>query len=122
MKFARFVFLVAGIYGLLVLTPLYFIEGRIARDFPPAITHPDFYYGFVGIALAWQLAFLLVASDPARYRIMMLPGILEKVTYAGALIILYLQHRIPMPVLAGGVVDSLFILLFLIAFLKTSPP
>ena len=49
MKFARIVFLVAGIYGLLVVAPQYFLEARIGRDTPPAITHPEFFYGFVGV-------------------------------------------------------------------------
>ena len=29
--------------------------------YPPTITHPDFFYGFVGVALVWQLVFLLNA-------------------------------------------------------------
>ena len=37
MKFARIVLLLAGIYGLLILTPIYFIENEIGRDTPPAI-------------------------------------------------------------------------------------
>jgi hypothetical protein len=41
MVFARRVFLIAGIYGLLVLLPLSFMEGRIGRDQPPPITHPN---------------------------------------------------------------------------------
>lgn len=58
MKFARWVFLVAGIYGLIVITPLYFMEGVLGGVTPPALTHPVFFYGFVGTALAWQVLFL----------------------------------------------------------------
>jgi len=47
----------AGIYGLVVLLPLYFLEHRLGQDQPPAITHPEFYCGFVGVATAWQVAF-----------------------------------------------------------------
>ena len=43
MQFARRVFLLAGIYGLFVLLPQYFLEDRTGRDYPPPITHPDFY-------------------------------------------------------------------------------
>ena len=53
MKFAKIVFWVAGIWGVLILTPLYFIFDMIGRKDPPPITHPAFYYGFVGAALAW---------------------------------------------------------------------
>jgi len=58
MKFAKVVFLVAGIYGLIVLLPLYFMEAQTGRDYPPPITHPEYYYGFIGVAVAWQLVFL----------------------------------------------------------------
>ena len=77
MKFARIVFLIAGIYGILVLTPLYFLEQTIGRETPPPITHPEFFYGFLGVALAWQVLFLLIAHNPVRYRPMMIPSILE---------------------------------------------
>jgi len=49
MKFARVVFLVAGIYGLIVLLPQYFLEAKVGLDSPPPITHPEFYYGFIGV-------------------------------------------------------------------------
>src|SRR5436305_1262516 len=45
--FARWTFRVAAVIGLIVLVPQYVLEGRIARDDPPAITHPEFYYGFL---------------------------------------------------------------------------
>lgn len=40
-RFARRVFTAAAVYGILVLTPQYFMEARIGRDYPPAITHPE---------------------------------------------------------------------------------
>ena len=58
MKFSRWVFRIAGIYGLIVLVPQYFMEGRMGADYPPAITHPEYYYGFLGVGVAWQIAFL----------------------------------------------------------------
>ena len=62
MKFARLIFGAAGIFGLVVIGPMYFLEDRIGSDTPPAITHPEFFYGFVGVVLAWQIAFLCIAS------------------------------------------------------------
>jgi hypothetical protein len=44
MRFARVVFLVAGIYGVLILTPIYFMEGKIGRETPPAVTHPEYFF------------------------------------------------------------------------------
>lgn len=41
MKLAKWVFLVSGIYGLVVLIPQYFLESKNGVDYPPAITHPE---------------------------------------------------------------------------------
>src|SRR6185503_235028 len=95
MTFARRVFLIAGIYGLIVLVPQYFLEAKTGRDFPPAITHPEFFYGFIGVAAAWQVAFLIIARDPVRYRLMMIPAMLEKLSFGIAAIVLFLQERVP---------------------------
>ena len=66
MTFAKRVFMAAGIWGLLVVPPLFFLYDTVGRQNPPAITHPEYYYGFAAITTAWQLAFLVIASDPIR--------------------------------------------------------
>jgi hypothetical protein len=119
MKFAKVVFLIAGVYGLIVLLPLYFMEAETGRDYPPPITHPEYYYGFIGVAVAWQLAFLVLSRDPVRYRLMMLPAIVEKASFGIAVALLYLQHRVSSFMLGAAMVDSFLGLLFIIAFLKT---
>ncbi|HWS99620.1 MAG TPA: hypothetical protein VN256_05045 [Pyrinomonadaceae bacterium] len=119
MRFARRVFLIAGIYGLIVLAPQYFLEAKNGRDFPPAITHPEYYYGFVGVALVFQLVFLIIARDPVRYRAMMIPSVLEKVTFGVAAVVLHLQDRIPVLVLSFAAVDLLLGALFVVAYAKT---
>ena len=85
--FANRVFTLAGIYGLVVLLPLYFVEHRLSRDQPPAITHPEFYYGFGGVATPWQVAFLIIGRDPDRYRPLTLAAILEKLAYGLAAVV-----------------------------------
>jgi hypothetical protein len=120
MKFARIVFYVAFAWGIIMLTPLYFMFDVIGRQDPPPITHPAFYYGFTGAALAWQLAFFIIARDPVRFRTMMLPSILEKFAYATALTALYLQHRLHPQDFAFGIIDFVFGILFIAAFLRTS--
>ena len=122
MRFARIVFWIAGIWGVLVLTPLYFMFDLIGRQDPPPITHPAFYYGFVGAGLAWQIAFIIIATDPMRLRPLMIAGVIEKFSYGGALCVLYLQRRLHASDLTFGVVDLLFGALFVLAFLKTKPP
>jgi hypothetical protein len=119
MKFAKIVFWIAGIWGLVVITPLYFMFNLIGQKDPPPITHPGFFYGFVGCALAWQVAFCFIATDPARYRHLMIPSVLEKVTYAGAVIILVAQGRMHFSDLVFGGTDALLGLLFVIAYFRT---
>ncbi|HSE32464.1 MAG TPA: hypothetical protein VLA93_12910 [Pyrinomonadaceae bacterium] len=119
MKFARIVFLIAGVYGLLVMLPQYFLESKIGRDSPPAITHPEFYYGFIGVTLAWQVVFIIISRDPVRYRALMIAAVLEKVGFVFALIVLFLQHRVSSTMLAPGAIDALLGVLFIAAFVKT---
>jgi hypothetical protein len=120
MKFAKFVFWGAGIWGVLVLTPLFFIFDLIGRQDPPAITHPGFYYGFVGVALAWQFAFFVIAKNPVRFRPMMIPSVLEKLGFGIPVIVLYTQRRIGAGDLALGCIDLLLGALFLVAFGATA--
>lgn len=119
MKFAQWVFRIAGVYGLLVITPMYFMEEQIGVDYPPPITHPEYFYGFVGVTVAWQILFLVLASDPMRFRLMMLPALVEKFPYAVTTIVLYLQERVVPMVLVFGLIDLLLGVLFVIAFVKT---
>jgi len=120
MRFAKVIFLIAGIYGLLVLAPQYFLEEKSGRDFPPAINHPEYYYGFIGVALAWQVLFLILSRDPVRYRAMMIPSILEKAGFGIAVIVLFLQHRVSPVMLGAAIIDLIFGLLFAVAYLKTA--
>ena len=119
MRFAKIVFWVAGIWGFLVITPLYFMFDLIGRNDPPPITHPGFFYGFLGVALAWQVAFIFIATDPPRYRPLMIPCVLEKAGYGAAVVILVLQGRMHKPDLVFAGTDLLFGLLFVIAYFKT---
>jgi hypothetical protein len=119
MRFAKVVFWIAAIWGLLTITPLFFIFDLIGRQDPPAITHPLFYYGFAGVTLAWQFAFMVIAANPVRFRLMMLPAILEKFSYAAATLTIYLHGGVRPNDLVFGGADLLLGLLFVVAFLKT---
>jgi hypothetical protein len=120
MRFAKIVFWVAGIWGLLVLTPLYFMFDLIGRNDPPPITHPGFFYGFVGVALAWQVAFIIIGTDPLRFRPLMIPSILEKVSWGAAIIVLVLQQRMHKSDLVFAGADLLLGVLFVISYFRTS--
>jgi hypothetical protein len=120
MKFAALVYRVAGIWGLIILVPQFFLEQRTGRDFPPAVTHPEFYYGFVGVGVAWQVLFLILSRDPLRYRAMMIPAILEKALFGIPAVILYLQGRVSPVILGAGFIDLIFGALFAAAYMKTA--
>lgn len=119
MKFAKWVYLVSGVYGLIVLVPQYFLESKNGIDYPPAINHPEFYYGLIGVAVAWQIAFLIISRDPGRYRPVMLASLVEKFSYGIAVLVLYRQGRVADMVLATGVIDSVLGVLFAVAYWKT---
>jgi hypothetical protein len=119
--FARRVFRIAGIYGLIVLVPQLFTESQIARDYPPAITHAEYFYGFLGVAIAWQLVFLVIAKDPVRYRALMVPSMIEKLAFSVPAIVLYLQHRLALVTMCFGLVDLVWGALFLVVWRGTPP-
>ena len=117
-RFARWIFFVAGILGLLEIVPLYFMENVIGIKQPPPITHPGFYYGFVGVALAWQIAFLIIARDPLRYLPLMPALFLEKLLYPIAVFALYAQGRSPAQNLPTAVIDLIWFALFVAVWLR----
>jgi hypothetical protein len=119
MIFAKRVFLGAAIYGFIVLLPQYFLEEKTGRDFPPAITHPEYFYGFIGIAVAWQIVFLVISRDPVRYRPLMPVAVVEKIAFGFPAIALYLTGRLSAQMLGAGILDLILGTLFVIAYRRT---
>jgi hypothetical protein len=119
MRFAKIAFRFAGVYGLIVFLPMYLMEDRTGRDFPPPITHPEYFYGFVGLGVAWQVLFILLSLDPIRYRLMMIPAMLEKLSFVVPATLLFLQGRINGFVFGASLMDLVLGVLFVIAYLKT---
>ncbi len=120
-RFSSIVFLAAGIYGLIVLVPGFFGENMLAEKIPPAITHPEFYYGFFGVGVAWQVAFLIISRDPQRFLPIIPAAILEKLTYCVACAVLFPLGRIPGIAALGGVGDFILGTLFTIAYFRIKP-
>ena len=116
--FSRIVFRIAGIYGLIVLVPGLFAEKMLAEKMPPAITHPEFYYGFFGVAVAWQVAFLIISRDPKRFRPIIPAAILEKLAYSVACAVLLMMGRVPVMVALGGAADFGLGALFTISYFR----
>lgn len=116
MRFANWVYRVAGIYGLIVLVPQYFLESRNGIDYPPPINHPEYYYGFIGVAIAWQIGFLIISRDPKRYRLMMIAAVIEKYSYGIAVLLLFWQGRIAGMICVTGLIDLVLGTLFAISY------
>ena len=119
MKFARGVFLIAGVWGVVVLTPLYFLVDLTGRHYAPPIDYPQFFYGFLSVAMAWQIAFLVIASSPARFRPLMIPGIVEKFGHVAGVAVLYSLGHLPEADAIAAVPDLLLGVLFVLALAMT---
>jgi hypothetical protein len=119
MRFARIVFVTAGIWGIAVLTPIYWLVDITGRRYSPPGDYPHFFYGFLEVALAWQLAFLMIGASPARFRALMIPGTIEKFGYVATTVALYALGRIAWVDAQAAVPDGLLGVLFVVAFLKT---
>jgi hypothetical protein len=115
MIFTRIVFCIAAIYGFILLIPMYFLMNTIGQHAPPAISHPEFYYGFVGVTLLWQCIFVLIARDPSRYKAMIPIAVLEKLAYTVPVLILYSMGKVQPNILGTALADPIFAVLFIIA-------
>jgi hypothetical protein len=118
MRFARWVFLIAGVYGLITVAPQYFMEGTIARMTGP-ITHPEYFYGFVGVVVAFQLVFLIIARDPVRLRPIMPACVVEKLSFGIAAWALYAAQRVRTDIVLFATIDLVLGVLFVVAWLRT---
>ena len=102
-----------------MLLPQFFLERKIGVDTPPPITHPEFFYGFICVAVAWQVLFLIVSRGPIRFRPMMIPAMLEKIGFPIAVLILYLQGRVAPTIFIPASLDLVLLVLFIAAYQKT---
>jgi hypothetical protein len=119
MRFARTVFIVAGLWGIAVLVPLYFLVDITGKPWPPPLNYPHFFYGFISVALAWQLAFLIIGWHPERYRLLMIPAIVEKLGHVTTVAMLHSRSAITIDDAMTAAPDLLLGVLFVIAFVKT---
>lgn len=119
MRAARWIFAIAAIWGIAIVAPLYFLEAWIGANMPPAIARPELFYGFVGAVLVYQLLYALIATDPIRYRPVMLIGVLAKLSFFIACLMLFIQGRISDQVMASVVPDLILACLFVFAWTRT---
>jgi len=108
MKFARWVFWVAGAFGLAAIYPLYRQPGSVT------------YYGIVGTLIAWQISFFVIGANPKRYRALMIPAVLEKAIWMVTLFVLHARGRVDARTIAlNASTHGLLGVLFIVAFVIT---
>lgn len=120
MMFAKRTFTLAGIYGLAVMTPMLFLEPAMIAAGKP-LSHPESYYGFIGITLTFQLIFLMVGRDPTRFRPLMPICMLEKLSFGAVIWPLFLMGRTPGVVTVFATIDLILGALFVVAWRRTRP-
>ncbi len=113
MRFARIVFTVAGAWGVVVLTPLYFLLAAPAD-------YPHFFYGFLAVAMAWQVAFFVIGTNPTRFRPVMIPAVLEKFGHVATVLVLYGLGRVSSVDAMASAPDAVLGILFIAAFAKSA--
>jgi hypothetical protein len=116
MKFSRWVFNIAAVYGVISIAPLYFMEQAIGRQDPPPITHPMFFYGFVGVTLVWQLLFFAIAYKPVRLRPVIPFAVIEKLSFGIGAMVLYRHGRLDHIDLYFGGIDLALAALFMLVW------
>lgn len=112
MKAARLIFTVAGIYGLIVLLPLFFVEPWLV----PAPSRPEDYYGFLGSAVAFQFVYLTIGRDPLRFRPLMPVAVFAKLAFLVTMWSLWFEGRAAAPGLVLASIDGAIGLVFAYAW------
>jgi len=118
-KFAKIVFYAAGIWGIAILTPLYFSTSTLDRVPAPPVADPMFFYGFLAVTMAFQLVFLVIGSDPVRFRPLMFPSLVEKFGFIVSMVVLFSRGRVTQTEFVTTLPDLLLGILFIVALAKT---
>jgi hypothetical protein len=113
MKLAKWIFLIAGIFGLITTIPLVFAEKMMS------VQQPEFYYGFVFLDICLQVVYIIISTSPIRFRPMMIPAILAKASGTIALTWLYFTDQVSLQWITIGAIDGVFAILFLIGYFST---
>jgi len=117
--FARRVFTIAWIWGLVSLPPMFFLESLVARETGAPVSPPEYYYGFLGTAAAFQVVFYLIARDPLRLRPVMIAGVAEKLAFVIVALVLVALGRTQAGILPFVAIDAVLGALFIAAFERT---
>jgi len=106
-------------WGIAVLTPLYFLIDLTGWRYAAPVDYPQFFYGILSVAMAWQIAFLVIGSNPVRFRPLMIPSIVEKLGHVAGVAVLYGQGPLSVADATAAGPDLLLAVLFIVAFAMT---
>lgn len=115
--FAKWTFGLAAAYGLITLVPSY---GGLAQVSPGA--SPDaalFFYAFLSLAIAFQVLFGIIATNVRRYRMAMIPAMLDKLAFGIPVLLMRDISEAAHFFVPFGLIDLLLFVLFVAAFIAT---
>lgn len=110
MAFARWSFALAGLYGLVATISLYFRA--------PLGVESLWLYDFAGAAAATQWLYVLIATDPPRYRLAIPVGIVSKLSFAIPVALLYARNAVSGSTFVFGLIDIALAALFAANFVR----
>jgi hypothetical protein len=114
-RISRNIFRISGVYGILILAPQLFRE----RSFDTAgihLSHPEFFYGFFLVSLAFQVLFIIISTDPLRYRSTMIACFIEKGGHFISCLWLFLHNRVSAEMFLVSSPDALMLCLFIYSY------
>jgi hypothetical protein len=118
MRFAKWVFMLAGVYGLITIPLTFFAEPALVSRYGP-LSQPIWFYGFLAVVLVFQLVYLQTGCDPVRYRPFMLLSLLAKLSFVVAAAALYAAGRTVLEQALVTTPDLIWSVLFAIAIART---
>ncbi len=119
-KHARWLFRGAAIYGAILLLPVYFLEARIAAP-ATRLPAPEYFYGFIGAALSFQLVYWVIGGAPRKYYALMPLAVGAKLSFWIPTAILWSAGRTTTSTFALSCGDLLLAIAFLLAWRSVRP-
>ena len=118
-RFAAIVFVTAGVWGMVLLMAPYLLVDVGGRQ---AAAPAEYGQGVLSATMAWQMAILVIASDPQRHRLLMIPAIVEKLVHVLATAVSCGRAHLPASDAIAAGPDLILAVLFIGAFVWTRPP
>lgn len=109
-RFARGLYRIAAIYGVIVLLPLYFV--------PLPAPYRLNLVGFAGAALVFQGMFWIIARDPLRFLPLVGLSVFEKLCFGVPALAFWLRGQTDSVTATFGAIDLLLGALFAVAWFR----